>query len=333
MGIQVTVSASQIDKERLGYCAISLTNFTDTAEPSIAAGSKVEIGGALYEFTADETGTGFAGIGASNNVYLLLTPAGASVSWSYTTTAPTWDTAKQGFYTGSNRVVAGLYKDAGSNYTSKYIMPANIGTVKKNLIVFTSGAGATWKCPYDGNYKVSVIGGGGGGGGSSASPSSGGGGGGGGTSKKNIFALAGTTFTYTVGGGGAAGAAGAAGGTGSNSTLTDGTSTLTGTGGTGGGGAAGAGAAVAGGAGGIPTGGDENIVGLAGGMGTGAAGTSFSGPGGSSSMGGGAVGRVTAGAGVTSGAYGGGGGGSNSQGATLNQIGGVGSAGVIEIEY
>lgn len=122
MGTQVTIAASQVDKERLGYCAISLTHFDDTSEPSIAAGSKVEVGGALYEFTADETGTGWGGIGASNNAYFLLTPAGASISWSYTTTAPTWDTAKQGWYTGSNRVFGFLWKDAGGLYERKTIL-------------------------------------------------------------------------------------------------------------------------------------------------------------------------------------------------------------------
>ena len=40
MGVQVTIAANQIDKERLGYHAISLTHFIDTAEPSIAAARK-----------------------------------------------------------------------------------------------------------------------------------------------------------------------------------------------------------------------------------------------------------------------------------------------------
>jgi len=122
MGVQVTIAANQIDKERLGYHAISLTHFIDTAEPSIAAGSKVEIGGALYEFVADETGTGWAGLGASSVAYILITPAGAACSWSYTTTAPTWDTAKQGWYTGTARVVGMLYKDAASLYQFKKII-------------------------------------------------------------------------------------------------------------------------------------------------------------------------------------------------------------------
>jgi hypothetical protein len=138
MGVQVSIAASCIEKERLGYQAISLTHFTDTAEPSIAAGSKVEIGGALYEFTADETGTGWGGIGASNIVYIRLVPSGASISWEYTTTAPTWSTSAQGWYTGANRVIGGLRKNAGSLYEGKWLYgegqngrfnPLPIGTI------------------------------------------------------------------------------------------------------------------------------------------------------------------------------------------------------------
>ncbi len=83
MGIQVTISASQIDAQRLGYHSISLTNFAigNTAEPSIAAGSKVEVSGALYMFAADEAGTGWAGLSASAIAYIKLVPVGAALSW------------------------------------------------------------------------------------------------------------------------------------------------------------------------------------------------------------------------------------------------------------
>jgi hypothetical protein len=95
-GIQVTIAAAQVDAQRLGYQAISLTEFATTAECKISAGSKIEIGGALYQFTADESITGWGGIGASNNVYILLTPTGASVAASFTITAPAWNLAAQG---------------------------------------------------------------------------------------------------------------------------------------------------------------------------------------------------------------------------------------------
>lgn len=170
MGIQVTISANQIDKERLGYCAISMTHFTDTAEPSIAAGSKVEIGGALYEFTGDETGTGWGGVAVSNIAYFLLTPSGASVAWSYTTTAPTWDTAKQGWYTGANRVFGFLWKDSGGNYEKKTILgtlTSQMGKLRHlpldNTLTTNIGTVASvttgWAGPFTGtgSYGVPTI--------------------------------------------------------------------------------------------------------------------------------------------------------------------------------
>src|SRR4030042_2584554 len=120
-GAQVTIAAAQVDAQRLGFQSISLTEFNSTAECKISAGSKIEIQGALYQFPADESITGWGGIGASNNVYILLTTAGASVTASFTTTAPTWSVTAQGWYIGANRVIGGLYKDAGSLYTLKWL--------------------------------------------------------------------------------------------------------------------------------------------------------------------------------------------------------------------
>jgi hypothetical protein len=124
-GAQVTVAATQIDKQRLGYSSVSLTNYGvgNTSEPQIAAGSKVEIAGALYEFTSDESITGWAGLTSSAIAYILLTASGSSVSASFTNTAPTWDAARQGWYTSTNRVVAMLYKDAAGLYQFKNLIP------------------------------------------------------------------------------------------------------------------------------------------------------------------------------------------------------------------
>lgn len=124
-GAQVSVVASAVEKQRLGYQAISLTNFGNTSEPQIAAGSKVEIGSSLFEFTALESITGWSGIAVSSNVYIKLTVSGSSVTASFTTTAPTWDTAKQGWYSGSDRYIGGLWKDSAGNYSRKWIYPPN----------------------------------------------------------------------------------------------------------------------------------------------------------------------------------------------------------------
>jgi len=120
-GSQVEVALTALEKQRLGYQAISLTEFDTDNEPEIAAGSKVEIGGALFEFSALESITGWAGIGNSNDVYIKLVVAGVAVTAEFTTSAPTWSTSKQGWYDALDRYIGGLYKDASGDYTAKYL--------------------------------------------------------------------------------------------------------------------------------------------------------------------------------------------------------------------
>lgn len=121
-GSQIEIVANQIEAQRLGYQAISLTHYDDNLEPQICAGSVCEIGGALFEFPALESITGWSGIAVRSDVYIKLTVAGTSVTASFTTTAPTWDTAKQGWYSGAERYVFYLYKNASGNYTQKALL-------------------------------------------------------------------------------------------------------------------------------------------------------------------------------------------------------------------
>jgi len=121
-GSQVTTDILQLQKQRLGYQGASLTNFDNDNEPQVAAGSKVEVGGALFEFAAPESITGWAGIGNGNDVYIKLTVAGVSITASFTTSPPAWSTSKQGFYDALERYLFKLYKDAGGNYTNKHFL-------------------------------------------------------------------------------------------------------------------------------------------------------------------------------------------------------------------
>jgi hypothetical protein len=163
VGTQVTVSANQIDKQRLGYCAISLDSLTATTAVTIKAGSKVEVGGALYEYGSDETESGgtWAGIGASNTVYVYIVPSGASISFIYSTTAPTWDVAKQGWYNGTNRAVASLYKDAAGLYTSKYVLTSWSQSIPvpggARNVIKTSGALGTITVTGDVEYILTAA--------------------------------------------------------------------------------------------------------------------------------------------------------------------------------
>ncbi len=136
---QVTVALTKIDKHIVGHQALSLTNFSDNVNlPAIAAGGKVDIAGSLFDVTADEAITGWAGIANNTQVYIMLTVSGSSFAASFVTAAPTWDTAKQGWYSGLNRYIGGLYKDGSGNYTKKFLYRASSGGVQ-NLREYGDG--------------------------------------------------------------------------------------------------------------------------------------------------------------------------------------------------
>lgn len=125
-GQQIEVAASRFEKGDRGMLALSLTNYDNDSEPQIAAGSIVEIGDAIFQFTAAESITGWGSIGNNNDVYIKLVVAGTAVTAEFTTAAPTWDLAKQGWYgTGGaalHRHVAKLYKDGAGAYTLKRML-------------------------------------------------------------------------------------------------------------------------------------------------------------------------------------------------------------------
>jgi len=93
-----------LDKTFKGQHQVSLTNYDTTAESQVAAGSVIEIGGALYKFDSNESITGTPSDGT---VYIMAVPSGDSVTCAYTNTAPTWSDSKQGWYgtggTANNR--------------------------------------------------------------------------------------------------------------------------------------------------------------------------------------------------------------------------------------
>jgi hypothetical protein len=107
-----------IEKQRKGYIGLSLTNYSNSSLPAIASGSYVEISGALYGFSSDEAISGTATSSSTN--YIYIQPSDITAHW--TVTAPTWSTAKNGWYDAgeTNRYVGGCYYD-GTNYTGKWV--------------------------------------------------------------------------------------------------------------------------------------------------------------------------------------------------------------------
>jgi hypothetical protein len=87
-----------------GYDGISLTEWAagDEDKPQIAAGSVIEIDGAIAKFTTQTALTDEGGL-ADGWCYIKFVVSGSDVVPTLTNTFGTWDTAKQGFYDGTDR--------------------------------------------------------------------------------------------------------------------------------------------------------------------------------------------------------------------------------------
>jgi hypothetical protein len=90
-----------------GMTALALTNMDNSTIPQMAAGSRFEVNGAFYKCTAAETITGTPSANVIN--YIYANPSGASCSFSYSATKPTFDPAKGGWFNGNSRAIAKLF--------------------------------------------------------------------------------------------------------------------------------------------------------------------------------------------------------------------------------
>lgn len=116
------------DKTFKGYHQLTLTNYDNTTVPAIAAGSAIEVNGALFKFDSEEAITGSPSDGT---VYVTIVPGTTDCTAAFTNTAPTWSDSKQGWYgTGGSanyRYVEYVMTKSGSNYIAKTIMLKNFG--------------------------------------------------------------------------------------------------------------------------------------------------------------------------------------------------------------
>lgn len=113
----------EFDQSKLGRIEISLTNRDNTSEPEIASGSVIEVAGTTYYASANDDidpDGNWGGIANSTLVYLKFTVDSTGVKSVVTTTKPTWDTAKQGFYATNDRYYGYIYKNSNGDYTRKY---------------------------------------------------------------------------------------------------------------------------------------------------------------------------------------------------------------------
>lgn len=114
----------QAEYTRKGKFGLSLTNYNTTSLPAIASGSWCEVAGSIYKWTIEEAISGSLSSSAVN--YIKLVPSGsgdtAIVTATWTTSAPTWSDAYQGWYDGTSRYIGGCYYDAtGPTYYAKWV--------------------------------------------------------------------------------------------------------------------------------------------------------------------------------------------------------------------
>lgn len=130
-GVQIATSTSELQYAIQGYNGISLTNWTVSSASVIAAGSGVEVAGAFFRFSVDDTNdaTSFSAITTGATAYLVLTPSGTAgsqiVTSSWTSTAPVWRMDFNGWYqtaASAIRAVAGVVKTGAASYESKFIL-------------------------------------------------------------------------------------------------------------------------------------------------------------------------------------------------------------------
>jgi len=177
-----------LDKTFKGQHQVSLTNYNTTAESQVAAGSVIEIGGALYKFDSNESITGTPSDGT---VYIMAVPSGDSVTCAYTNTAPTWSDSKQGWYgtgaTANNRYLEFNITKSGTVWYKTTFDPDPV-----TLLI----ADGTWTSPKSKYYEIWITGTGGAGLAGNASYG-GSGGGAGATGFKKIFILKDDVWTAT----------------------------------------------------------------------------------------------------------------------------------------
>lgn len=122
--VQILTATTAAEAIRKGFNAISLSNWSSTAKPLVKIGSTFELGGAVYQTaTADQDtdpAAAYAGL-ASGYVYGYATDAAGTITFSVSSTAPTWDEAKQGWYNGAARCLYRVYKPAGGTWNQKKI--------------------------------------------------------------------------------------------------------------------------------------------------------------------------------------------------------------------
>lgn len=101
-----------------GFYGLSFNNIGNNTKPTIQTNSTVEVNGELFRFNAVETITLTPSVG---ECYVKCYKSGSVIVAEMTSTAPTFNGLKNGWYSGDHRYVMRLNYD-GTNYFYKKIM-------------------------------------------------------------------------------------------------------------------------------------------------------------------------------------------------------------------
>lgn len=146
-----------------GFHKVSLTNWSTTTVPQVAAGSIVEIDGALYTAESNET---IIGSPADGLVYIKSVPSSSIASFEYSTTEPIWNTEKQGWYSATageenNRYLNYFLIKYNSNNYNKYINntlePYKMSEYKASISVSSTTGGQLYEVPFDTPDSNSLV--------------------------------------------------------------------------------------------------------------------------------------------------------------------------------
>jgi hypothetical protein len=125
----INARAQLIEDLTEGLMRIDIGNYLNNSAPVILAGSVIEINGSIYSTSINVSITG----STSNSTWydILLTPSGSTFTASYIARGTgTYDNARNGLYSGTNRVVACVYRDGSGNFINKNTLDIINRTVK-----------------------------------------------------------------------------------------------------------------------------------------------------------------------------------------------------------
>jgi hypothetical protein len=108
-----------------GYNKLSLSNMDNSDAPLVLRGSVVEISGVLYKVPENGANESISVTPGTGQNYVYAVPSDSGATFQYSTSGPTWDAVKGGWYNGNNRAVAKLYytgSSGGGWYNGKVIL-------------------------------------------------------------------------------------------------------------------------------------------------------------------------------------------------------------------